>query len=73
MPAIALTETPDEHQSASQRTAVPAKEQLECQSCGRVTDHQFRSYESLPHETWTGQPIWKCQVCKLSRYGPNPK
>ncbi|GAA0682667.1 hypothetical protein ACFQDG_00160 [Natronoarchaeum mannanilyticum] len=73
VPAIGLTKTAGEEKSDSQRSTVPTTDHLDCQKCGRTTDHQFKTYESIPDETWTGQPIWECKVCKTVRHGPVPK
>ena len=73
VPAIALTATPDERDSDSRPSPVPTTARLNCQDCGQATDHQFETHESLPDETWTGQPIWECQVCGTARYGHAPK
>jgi len=73
VPAIALTKTPGEEKSDSQRSTVPTTEHLDCQRCGRTTDHQFKTYEPIPDETWTGQAIWECKVCKTVRHGPVPE
>ena len=73
VPAIALTATPGERESDSRPSPVPTTARLNCQDCDRATDHQFETHESLPDETWTGQPIWECQVCGTARYGPAPE
>lgn len=72
VPAIALHEAADENDVNSHGKGMPIGESLECQRCGRATDHKFSESESLPDETWSGQPIWECQVCGTSRYGPTP-
>jgi len=66
VPAMALTATAGERDSDSRPSPVPTTERLDCQDCGRATDHQFETHESIPDETWTGQPIWECQVCGSS-------
>nr|WP_246308260.1 hypothetical protein [Halosimplex rubrum] len=71
VPAIALTESTGEAAADRQATSVPTTQELECQTCGRATDHQFKTHESVPDEAWTGQPIWECRVCGSARYGPN--
>jgi len=73
VPAIALTATTGERDSDSRSSPVPTTARLDCQDCGRTTDHQFETHESIPDETWTGQPIWECQVCETARYGPAPE
>jgi hypothetical protein len=70
VPAIALTATTGERDSDGQPSPVPTTERLDCQDCGRATDHQFETHESIPDETWAGQPIWECQICGTARYGP---
>ena len=70
VPAMALTESAREDETASQVSSVPTTEQLNCQNCGRATDHWFKTHESVPDEAWTGQPIWECRVCDAARYGP---
>jgi hypothetical protein len=73
VPAIALTATAGERDSDSRPSPVPTTAHLDCQDCGRATDHQFKTHESIPDETWTGQPIWECQVCGTARYGSAPE
>ncbi|WP_029601793.1 biosurfactant protein 1 [Natronobacterium lacisalsi] len=71
VPAMALTESTGEAAADRQVSSVPATQELDCQNCGRATNHQFNTHESVPDEAWTGQPIWKCRVCGLARYGPS--
>ncbi|MFQ3319657.1 MAG: hypothetical protein ACI80F_001729 [Natronomonas sp.] len=71
VPAIALTESPAEAAADRQVPSVPTTQKLDCQTCGRTTDHRFTTHESVPDEAWTGQPIWECQVCGAARYGPS--
>ncbi|MFC6890314.1 hypothetical protein [Halorubrum trueperi] len=73
VPAIALTATTAKRDSDSRPSSIPTTARLDCQDCGRATDHQFETHESIPDETWTGQPIWECQVCGTARYGPAPE
>jgi len=69
--AMALTESPVEGTADRQVSSVPTTQNLDCQTCGRATDHQFKTHESVPDEAWTGQPIWECRVCGSARYGPS--
>ncbi|EMA27524.1 hypothetical protein [Haloarcula japonica] len=71
--AIAVETVPHETESTSTGAEIPTVTALECQHCTRETEHRFRTRESLPDETWTGQPIWECQVCSTGRYGPAPE
>ena len=71
IPAMVLTESAREDETDSQVASVPTTEQLDCQNCGRATDHRFNTQESIPDESWTGQPIWECRVCGTARYGPS--
>jgi len=71
VPAIALTESAGEAGADRQESSVPTTQELDCQDCGRATDHRFKTHESVPDEAWTGQPIWECRVCGSARYGPN--
>jgi hypothetical protein len=73
VPALALTATTGERDSDSRPSSIPTTARLDCQDCGRATDHQFETHELVPDETWTGQPIWECQVCGTARYGPAPE
>jgi hypothetical protein len=73
VPAIAVEIVPHETESTSTGAEIPTVTALECQHCTRETEHRFRTRESLPDETWTGQPIWECQVCGTGRYGPAPE
>jgi hypothetical protein len=71
VPAIALTESTGKAAAESQVSSVPTTQELDCQNCGRTTDHRFKTHESVPDEAWTGQPIWECRVCGSARYGPS--
>ncbi|MFC7157733.1 hypothetical protein ACFQPA_20100 [Halomarina halobia] len=71
VPAMALSESAGEAKANRQRSSVPTTQQLDCQNCGRTTDHRFKTHESVPDEAWTGQPIWECRVCCSARYGPS--
>jgi len=71
VPAIALTESAGEAGANQQESSVPTTQELDCQTCGRATDHRFKTHESVPDEAWTGQPIWECRVCGSARYGPS--
>ncbi|WP_435197611.1 hypothetical protein [Natronomonas sp. EA1] len=71
VPAIALTESAGEAAADRQESSVPTTQELDCQTCGRATDHRFKTHESVPDEAWTGQPIWECRVCGSARYGPS--
>jgi hypothetical protein len=73
VPAIAVETVPRETKSSSTRAEIPTVTALECQHCTKETEHRFSTRESLPDETWTGQPIWECQVCGTGRYGPAPE
>jgi hypothetical protein len=70
VPAMALAESTGEGAADRQVSSVPTTQELDCQNCGRTTDHRFETHESVPDEARTGQPIWKCQVCGVARYGP---
>jgi len=70
VPAMALTESTGEASADRQVSSAPTTQELDCQTCGRATDHRFKTRESVPDETWTGQPIWECRVCGSARYGP---
>jgi len=69
VPAMALSESTDEAADDRQVSSVPTTQELDCQTCGRATDHRFKTHESVPDEAWTGQPIWECQVCGSARHG----
>jgi hypothetical protein len=71
VPAMALTKSTGEAAADRQVSAVPTTQELDCENCGRATDHRFKTYESVPDEAWTGQPIWECRVCGSARYGPS--
>ncbi|UTF55805.1 hypothetical protein [Natronosalvus rutilus] len=73
VPAIALQCFIDDEHSENRQPSVLSKTRLDCRTCGRKTEHQFQRFESLPDETWSGQPIWECQVCQSPRHGPAPK
>ncbi|GGM75730.1 hypothetical protein [Halarchaeum rubridurum] len=69
VPAMALTESTGEAAADRQVSSVPTTQELDCQTCGRATDHRFKTHESVPDAAWTGQPIWECRVCGAARYG----
>jgi hypothetical protein len=71
VPAMALTESTGEAAADRQASSVPTTQELECQTCGRATNHRFKTHESVPDAAWTGQPIWECRVCGSARYGPS--
>jgi len=71
VPAMALTESTGEAAADRQDSSVPTTQELDCQNCGRATDHRFKTHESVPDAAWTGQPIWECRVCGSARYGPS--
>jgi len=73
VPAIALRESNKKWASDGQSTIVPTKGTLECHHCSSETEHWFRTQESCPDESWSGQPIWECQKCSAYRYGPDPR
>lgn len=73
VPAIALSESTGGAAADRQVSSVPTTQELDCQNCGRATDHRFKTHESVPDEAWTGQPIWECRVCGSARYGPSLK
>jgi len=69
VPAMALTEFAGEPGADRQVSSLPTTQELDCQNCGRATDHRFKTHESVPDEAWMGQPIWECRVCSSARYG----
>ena len=71
VPAMVLTESSGEAAADRQVSSVPTIQELDCQNCGRATDHRFKTHESVPDEAWTGQPLWECRVCASTRYGPS--
>ncbi|SDY13780.1 biosurfactant protein 1 [Halobellus clavatus] len=72
VPAMALTESTGQAVADRQVSSVPTTQELDCETCGRATDHRFKTHESVPDAAWTGQPIWECRVCGSARYGPSP-
>ncbi|MCU4728641.1 biosurfactant protein 1, partial [Halapricum hydrolyticum] len=60
VPSIALQRSVDDDQSENRQPSVPSKTRLECRKCGRMTEHQFQEFESLPDDEWSGQPMWEC-------------
>ncbi|WP_433630039.1 hypothetical protein [Halomicrococcus sp. NG-SE-24] len=72
VPGIDLKESSEDRDRGDQSPGIPTREQLECHHCGGETDHRFHTHESLPDDTWSGQPIWECRECGACRYGPNP-
>ncbi|WP_049979521.1 biosurfactant protein 1 [Halolamina rubra] len=71
VPAMALTESTGAAGADRQASSVPMAHELDCQTCGRATDHRFKAHESVPDAAWTGQPTWEFRVCGSARYGPN--
>ena len=71
VPAIALIESTYWGATDRQVPSVPTRQELDCENCGRTTDHRFEAHESVPDEAWTGQPIWECQICGTARHGPD--
>ena len=57
VPAMVLTESSGEGTTDRRVSSVPMRQELDCQNCGRTTDHRFKTHESVPDEEWTGQPI----------------
>lgn len=53
-----------------QRIQIPTRTQLYCRACEKNTVHRFSELEDVPDNKWTGQPVWECQSCGTSRYGP---
>ena len=73
VPGIALRESDEESDRDEQVPSIPTEAQLECHHCNDETGHRFDTYESLPDDTWSGQPIWGCRECGASRHGPEPQ
>nr|WP_210424206.1 hypothetical protein [Halorussus ruber] len=73
VPAIALQRSVEETTVDSQQRERPNRRQLECRECDRDTRHRFLDFETVPDDKWSGQPMWECRVCRLPRYGPEPK
>lgn len=73
VPGIALRESSEDSDQDRQPSSLPTRVQLECHHCGSETGHRFNTYETLPDDTWSGQPIWECQECGACRYGPEPQ
>jgi hypothetical protein len=71
VPAMVLTVSTCEAAADRQMSSVPTTQNLDCETGGRATDHQFKTNESVPDAAWTGQPIWECRVCGSARYGPS--
>ena len=70
VPAIALQRSVDDDHSENHQPSAPSKARLECLECGRMTEHEFQEFESLPDDEWPGQPMWECQGCQSPRHGP---
>jgi len=73
VPGIALQESSGDSDQDEQPSNLPTRVQLECHHCDSETGHRFNTYESLPDDTWSGQPIWECRECGACRYGPEPR
>ncbi|SDN09172.1 hypothetical protein SAMN04487949_3331 [Halogranum gelatinilyticum] len=71
VPAIALQRSPMETRSESQEHSIPTKTSLQCGECGRETTHRFSAFKESPDEAWSGQPIWKCDLCGTPCFGPD--
>jgi len=72
VPGIALQRAVDDDHSENRQPSASSRVRLECLKCGRMTEHQFQEFESLPDEDWSGQPMWECLVCQSPRHGPDP-
>ncbi|WP_115864221.1 biosurfactant protein 1 [Halorussus litoreus] len=72
VPAIALQRSVTDASTGTPRHESPNRDHLECRECNRETEHRFNGFEDVPDDEWTGQPMWECQVCGTSRYGPEP-
>lgn len=72
VPALNLrpSESKDTPQSIELRS--PRREILRCFECESETEHSFKTYESVEDDKYSGQPIWECDRCGSSRYGPSP-
>jgi len=73
VPGIVLRESSEANDRDEQSPSIPTEAQLGCQHCDDETGHRFNTYESVPADTWSGQPIWECQECGACRYGPEPQ
>ena len=74
LPALALhrTQNGDDEDSESPHRQGPKRMDLTCHECDQDTTHQFHGTDDVPDEVWSGQPIWECRVCGVTRYGPAP-
>lgn len=70
VPGIALQESSGDSEQDEQPSNLRTRVQLKCHHCESETGHRFNTYESLPDDTWSGQPIWECRECGTCRYGP---
>jgi hypothetical protein len=73
VPGLTLRESSEGSNQDEQSSNLPTRVQLECHHCDSETEHRFNTYESLPDDTWLGQPIWECRECGACRYGPKPQ
>lgn len=73
VPAIAFKRATNARMQHDQNKSGPTTEQLDCIHCKTTTEHEFRTYESIPAEEFSDQAIWECQECCGCHYGPNPK
>lgn len=72
VPALALEPGEDSRPVGRTTFRGPNRALLQCRSCDEETEHSFDSYEEVPMEEHSGQPIWECRQCGGNRYGPNP-
>jgi len=68
VPAIALQQSGTEISSEYSQHERPNRTHLEYQECGQETEHQFREFEAVSNDDWTGQPIWGRQRCGTPHY-----
>nr|WP_210423548.1 hypothetical protein [Halorussus marinus] len=73
VPAIAFQQSIEETRTDSHQRERPNRRHLECRGCDRDTRHRFLDFENVPDDKWSGQPMWECRVCRMPRYGPNPR
>ena len=70
VPAIGVEQRPAENRTTRRNIQSSYKRYIDCHCCEEATEHRFSEYEQLPDGAWDGQPIWQCQACGTTRYGP---
>jgi hypothetical protein len=73
IPIIGVEQQSAENHTKRRKFRGPNTVHIHCRCCEETTEHRFSGYEQLPEEAWDGHPIWQCQTCRATRFGPAPE